>query len=326
MFDIRSYLARNHFLATIVFLLIGWFFLQIKSILLLFFICIIIVSTLAPAVRYLRKYKVPKIIAIALVYIVLIAFLSLLIAPLIPFFIAQFQSLLENFPRYIDQTARILHVRIETQQVNNFISSQLTAIGDNAVAVTSGILGGFLSLVTILVISFYLLLDHDNIKEKLPLLFPKSLRPRVNESFQEIEVQLGAWFRGQLVLSIAVGLFTWIALSIIGLPYALPLAVMAGMLEIIPTIGPIISAIPAIIVGFSISPPTALIVTGAFLLIQQIENNLLVPKIMATAVGLHPVVVILGVIIGGQMAGVLGALLSVPFISVLYILFRNSQE
>ncbi len=324
--DIRSYLLKNQFIAALLVVAVGMFLLEIKDVLLLLFICIIITSTLAPAVRFLKKYRVPKIVAIALLYIVIISFLTLLIAPLVPFFIEQLQALLDNFPRYIDQTARVLHFNLDATKIRDFAGSQAEAIGKNAFALTSGIFGGFLSLITILVISFYLLLDHDNIIEKLPMLFPKTIQAKVRDVVREVETTLGAWFRGQLTLSLFVGFFTWLALTAIGLPYALPLAVIAGMLEIIPTIGPILSAVPAIIIGFSISPTTALVVAVAFLVIQQLENNLLVPKIMEKAVGLHPVVVILGVILGGKLAGILGALLSAPFISVLYILLKRSHR
>lgn len=323
---IRSYLLKNQFIAALLIIAVGMFLLEIKNILLLLFVCIILTSTLAPAVRLLKRYRVPKIVAIALLYVVIISFLTLLIAPLVPFFIEQFQALLENFPRYIDQTAKVLHFNVDATKIREIASSQADIIGKNAFVVTSEIFGGFLSLITVLVISFYLLLDHDNIIKKLPGLFPQNLQQKVEGAVQEIELTLSAWFRGQLTLSFFVGFFTWIALTVVGLPYALPLAVIAGILEIIPTIGPILSAVPAIIIGFSISPTTALVVAGAFLIIQQLENNLLVPKIMEKAVGLHPVVVILGVILGGKLAGILGALLSAPFISVLYILLKRSQK
>lgn len=324
--DIRSYLLKNQFIAALLIIAIGMFLLEVTNIILLLFVCVILTSTLAPAVRFLKKYRVPKIVAIAILYVVIIAFLTLLIAPLVPFFIEQFQALLENFPRYIDQTAKVLHFNVDAAKIREIVGSQADTIGKNAFVVTSEIFGGFLSLITVLVISFYLLLDHDNIIKKLPGLFPQNLQQKVEGAVQEIESTLGAWFRGQITLSLFVGLFTWIALTAVGLPYALPLAVIAGMFEIVPTIGPILSAVPAIIIGFSISPTTALVVAGAFLVIQQLENNLLVPKIMEKAVGLHPVVVIIGVILGGKFAGILGALLSAPFISVLYILLKRSQK
>lgn len=322
---IQSYLLKNQFIAALLIVAVGMFLLQIKDILLLIFFSSIITSTLAPAVRFLQKYKIPKVLCITILYVVIIAFLSLLITPLVPFFVDQFQSLLQNFPSFIDQAVKTLHLRINTEQINSIISSQLATVGQNAVALTSGIFGSFFSIVTVIVISFYLLLDHDNIIGKIPTFFP-SHHQKVKEGLREIEETLGDWFRGQMLLSLSVGLFTWLALSLIGLTYALPLAVLAGMLEIIPTIGPIVSSIPAIIVGFSVSPTTALTVALAFLLVQQLENNILVPKIMERAVGLHPVVIILGVIMGGQFAGVLGALLSAPLLSVLYIFLKKSQK
>jgi len=110
------------------------------------------------------------------------------------------------------------------------------------------------------------------------------------------------------------------------MPFALPLAVLAALLEIVPTIGPILAAIPAVIVAFTISPNMALIVVVIYVVVQVLENNLLVPRIMQRAVGLNPIVVIIGIIVGGQLLGIMGALLSVPFISLIVVIFKNVKE
>jgi predicted PurR-regulated permease PerM len=138
-----------------------------------------------------------------------------------------------------------------------------------------------------------------------------------------VENKLGAWFRGQIVLSFTIGFTTWIALTLLGIPFAPPLAILAGILEIVPTIGPIIAGIPAVIVALSISPILAVVIIAVYIVIQMFENNILVPKIMERAVGLNPIVIIVGVMIGTKFMGVLGALLSVPFIATLAILFKN---
>jgi predicted PurR-regulated permease PerM len=110
------------------------------------------------------------------------------------------------------------------------------------------------------------------------------------------------------------------------MPFALPLAVLAGLFEIVPTVGPIISAVPAIVVGLTISPNMAIIIIVSYIFIQMIENHLLVPRIMQRAVGLNPVIVIIGVIVGNTLLGIPGALLSVPFISLLFLIYKNLDE
>jgi len=137
-----------------------------------------------------------------------------------------------------------------------------------------------------------------------------------------VEDKLGAWLRGQIVLSLAIGVITWFVLTILGIPFALPLAILAGFLEIIPTIGPIIAAIPAVIVAFAISPFMGLVVMLAYVGIQVAENNILVPKIMQKAVGLNPVVILVAILIGANLMGIIGALLSIPLVSAAIIIFR----
>lgn len=263
--------------------------------------------------------------AIIILYLLIIAFLSLLIFPLVPFMLSQFQLLLEHFPKYVSQTFHLLNIRTNENQINSIASSQVNSISQSAFSVTTGIFGGLFTTLTIFVVSFYLLLDHDSLKQRFASLFDEKDQAKVITVFTHVEERLGAWLRGQAILSLSVGLLAWIVLSVVGLNFALPLALLAGILEIVPILGPLLSSIPAIIVALSISPALALIVALAFLVIQQIENNVLVPKIMERAVGLHPIVVIIGVIIGGQLAGGLGALLAVPFISMMTILLRSSK-
>lgn len=127
-------------------------------------------------------------------------------------------------------------------------------------------------------------------------------------------------------MSLNIGFFTWIALSLVGLNYALPLALLAGFLEIVPTIGPILAAIPAVIVALTISPTMGLVVTGIYIVIQLLENNIIVPKIMQHAVGLNPVVIIIAILVGAELLGITGALLSLPFVSFVTVIFNSLQN
>lgn len=167
-----------------------------------------------------------------------------------------------------------------------------------------------------------MLIDRNRIGKSVPGLLPENYKEKGILTIHLVEEKLGAWLRGQVILSLSIGLITWIALTILGIPFALPLAILAGFLEIIPTLGPIIAAIPATIVALAISPVMALTVIGVYTGIQIAENNFLVPKIMQKAVGLNPVVIIIAILIGGNLMGVAGALLSIPFASAAIIIFR----
>lgn len=321
--QIVRYILNHQILTGLLFILFGWFIYEIREILVDIFISFIIMAALIPAVTFLRKRKVPKVVAVVVSYVSVIIILVVIVFPLVPFFVSQLQSLFKSFPIFFDQAANLLGLTINTEQINAYVSSEFNSIGRNAVVVTGRVLGGVFSIITILVVSFYLLLERDNIIASIVKLFPKKSQEEVSNTIYKVEFKLGAWIRGQLVLSLFIGSITWIALTVLGVPFALPLALLAGILEIIPTIGPIIASIPAIIVAVTISPTLAFIVAGAYLIIQILENNILVPKIMEKAVGLNPLIIIIGVMIGAKLLGVIGALLSVPFIALLVIFIET---
>lgn len=317
---------KNQVITVFFLILLVLFIIKIKGILIALFISYIIMAAFLPFVEFFQKRRVPRILSVAIPYVIVFAFFTSLVIPLIPFFVSQIQSLFIIFPRYIDQAARILGIQIEASQAGSFISSEIGAIGQNAFSLTSKVFGGLFSMLTIFVVSFYLLLDHPRIKKYLVNLIPVQNQKRVLLITSQIEEKLGGWFRGQIALCLFIGSITWIGLTFLGLEFALPLALVAGILEIIPTVGPIISAIPAIIVALNTSLNSALIVVTFYIFLQAFENNLLVPRIMQKAVGLHPIVIIVSVIIGSELLGIIGALLAIPFVSFLLILFNSLSK
>ena len=182
------------------------------------------------------------------------------------------------------------------------------------------------SVVTILVLTFYFLLDYPNLKERFLDLYPKGSRKRVAHLLDEIETKIGGWLRGQVSLMFIVGLASFIGLSLLKIDYALSLAVIAGFLEIIPMIVPIVSVIPAAIVASATSPLSVALVALLYVLIQQLESNLVVPKVMEKAVGFSPIVTLIAILVGGKLFGILGALLSIPATLMGYLVIRSLLE
>lgn len=320
------YIVHNHVLITVIALFFVFFLFQIRIILVDLFIAYIIMAALSPFVIMLTKRRIPNVLASAITYLVMVSLLFLLILPLVPFFVSQIVSLIKSFPVYLDNTANMLGIRVDLNQAQAFLGAEATNLGENAYSITKSIFSGFFSFLTVMVIGFYLLLDRKNIKQSLTALFPEKIQNHAESTISEIEMKLGAWVRGQIVLSVFIGVLTWIMLTVLGIPFALPLALIAGILEIVPTLGPIISAIPAMIVALSISPTLMLVVAVGYIGIQMLENNVLVPKIMEQAVGLNPVIIILSVGIGANLMGVIGALLAIPFLSALIILVRTFRH
>jgi predicted PurR-regulated permease PerM len=321
-----NYVLKNHLLSAVLLILIGLIILQIKSMLVALFISFIIMAAFLPYVEFLRKKGVPKALSVLIPYIFVIALFTTIIVPLIPFFSSQIQLLFVTLPKYLNQAAGLFGVHLEPAQLNAFIGSEIGEISKNAYELTSKVFGGIFSTLMVLVLSFYLLLDHDRIKKYIAGLFGQMHQERAQITITKIEEKLGGWFRGQIVLSLFIGIITWIGLSVLGVEFALPLALIAGILEILPTIGPIIAAVPAIIVASNTGFDAALIVILFYTLLQAAENNLLVPRVMQKAVGLHPVGVIISVIVGSQLLGILGALLAVPFVSLILILFNSLNK
>ncbi|RJQ26180.1 AI-2E family transporter [Candidatus Parcubacteria bacterium] len=326
MVEIIKKFANNQIIHAVIFLLFFWFVYGIRDIILGIFISYIIAVGLIPLVSFLKNKRIPNVLAVIVSYIGVLALLFLIILPLIPFFASQFQSLFKMFPRYLDQTSRILGLNLAIPDISSLIGSELDVVSKNALSVTSRLFGGLFSVVTIFVVSFYLLLDIERIRKNIVGLFPQRSQNKVYTTFKRVEEKLGAWVRGQILLSFFVGSITWIVLTIAGLEFALPLALLAGILEIVPTIGPIIAAIPAVIIALNSSLAMTIIITGIYVGIQVLENNVLVPKIMQRTVGLNPVVIILGILIGGKLFGIIGSLLSIPFISLLLVVFDSFKK
>lgn len=319
------YLLKNQVLFALFIIASAWLLLQIRDIILLLFLSYIIMSSLLPYVRYLRKKHFPKALAVAIPYFSMVIGILLLIVPLVPVF-SQIQTLVGDFPVYLKQAAQTFSISIEPKQIQEFITNELNLISKNALIVTTKVFGGIFSLLAIFIISFYLLLYYDEFKRLFSRLFHQDKRPFVLDTLDTINEKLGAWMRGEIILMFFIGLMSWITLTLLGIKFALPLALLAGLLEIVPTLGPIMSAIPAVIVALTISPTLALPVALAYTIIQIIENNFLVPKIMEKAVGLNPVVIILGVMIGINLMGIAGGLLAIPLISFILVIFKSLEQ
>jgi len=186
-----------------------------------------------------------------------------------------------------------------------------------------GVVGGVFRFFVILILTFYLLVDANQLRNTLIRLFPRSRRAQAATAAREITLKVSAWLAGQLFLASVIGVTTAIGLWILGVPFFYVLALIAGIGEMIPVIGPIISAIPAIAVAATVSWKTALFVLIFFVLQQQFENHILVPKVMERQVGVSAVMVIVALLIGGNLLGILGALLAVPTAAILQVLLSE---
>ncbi|MFC1622631.1 AI-2E family transporter [Patescibacteria group bacterium] len=303
----------------VIIVLIALFFLYlIREVVALLFVAVILASVFDPWVDWLQKYKIPRSISILTIYIILIALLSLIIVLMVPPIAEQVGQLARNFPIYYEKIVSGFSNSPEgVQQMTlpetlQTLSASLGQTTKSVFSTLTGIFGGLASFLVVLVITFYLTVEENMIKRTINYLVPRTKRKYIVDLIDRMQLKMGLWLRGQLALMIVVGILTYIGLTILGVKYALLLALIAGLLEVIPFVGPWLSGIPAVIVGFSDSLLKVVLIIGLYFVVQQLENSIIVPKVMQKAVGLNPIIVITAIMIGGKLGGVVGALLAVP--------------
>lgn len=303
-------LRANQIVVALVALLAAYLLWLIWPVVVVVFIALILTVALLPMVDFLNKRRLPRGVAVLLVYLGLAATATGIGYLLFPPLVDQLQLLVRQLPQLISQIPFIAEVRVD-QSLFSFLREQVSSLQNIALTATNTAIAIVVAIITIVVINIYWLADYANIRQFVLRQFGvRSVR--AEQAFSNVERRLGGWIRGQLLLSLAVGVLYLIAYLAIGLPAALPLALLAGIFEIIPVLGPTLAAIPALLIAFTVSPQTVIIVLVAYLIIQQIEGNFLAPKIMSRTAHLHPLAVILVLLVGSELAGLLGVLLAVP--------------
>lgn len=335
-------------IVVLLLLLLSKFVQEIGTILILFFISILFAAALDPTVDYFEKKKIPRSVSILCIYILLLAVLTFFISQLIPLVAKQLIELARSISDLIlnlanNETQNSLPVPAVLQSMfGDFIHAidkelvisklkssiesfggQLQSFAGNTVGVLISVFSGILNFFIVLILTFFLVVDEKGVDEFFISLFPSRHDKYIIEKTEAIKHKVGYWLRGQIILMFVMFILTWIALSIIGVNYALTLAMIAGIAEIIPVMGPIIAGVPAILVAFNQSPWMSLSVLIMIIILQQAEGNLIVPIVMKKAVGLSPIIVILAMLIGYASLGVLGAVIAVPVATSLAIFVND---
>lgn len=304
---------------TFLFALTIWFLYQVRQILLLLFISLIFTFVLEPLVEGLEKLKIPRWLAILSIYLLLFFFAGVSLAGMIPPLIDQTTALISGVPEFFKQ---IGFPKIDQNLINN----QITQLGSIPVNIFKLILSFFSNIATLLLVAvftFYFLEERKKMDEYLTKYFSKKDQERVKRTVRVIEKRLGGWVRGEIVLMMAVGLLSYLGYRLLGIDYALPLAILAGLLEIVPNIGPILATVPAVLAGLSISAIHGLAALAWSFLVQQTENNFIVPKVMQKAVGVGPLITLVSLSVGFRLAGVAGAVLAIPIVLTLEVVISE---
>lgn len=295
-------------------LLVLW---QLRALILTVFLCFLFMEGLHPIVNWLEKTKMPRALAIFIVYLFIIAILSFSVVGVIPDLVEQSTILIKNLPMAL-KNIDILGL--------NFVdfSSQfkiLENLPENITSLVVAIFSNVLSIFIFFVITFYLLLERKNFDKYLKNIFGQKSLKAINV-FNQLEKRLSMWVGAQLMLMLIIGILSYFGYVIIGVNFALPLAIIAAILELVPNVGPTIASILAGIFGLTISPITGVLAVIWGIIVQQLENNFIVPKIMKEAIGINPLITILLIASGARLGGVVGAIIALPLYITVETIYR----
>ncbi|MBI4062550.1 AI-2E family transporter [Candidatus Gottesmanbacteria bacterium] len=306
-------LSHKTIIFTVSFLIALWVLVQIRDILFLIFIAFILMAALRPLVEALARIRIPRLLSIFVIYTVVFGVFGVSLAGTIPALIVQSASFIQNLPSFIERVLPYWNIDARA------LTAQIAPVSENIVRLTVGLFSNIFTTLTVLVFTFYFLLERRHVEPLLVETMGVGAAGQIMSVVREIEARLGAWIRGQIILMAIVGVLVYIGLMLLKVEFALPLAIIAGILEIVPTIGPIVSAIPAVFVALATSPFLALSVVALYFIIQQLENNLIVPIVMKKSTGLSPLITIFALMVGARFAGIVGAVLAVPMVLVFQV-------
>lgn len=302
-------ISQKTIIFTIGFILSLWFLFQVRSILVLLFIAFILMTAINPLIRLAAKIKIPTIAVMLVVYFGLIALISTVVASLVPAVVQQTKDLTLVLPTYMHNLENIFNAQFDPNVVGGYLNS----IPSNLLKIAAGAFSNIMNILALFFLSYYLVLERPSLHKYLLRFFPDhNAEERAEDLVRAVEQQVGGWVRGELLLMAIIGLMTYVGLVLLHIPYALPLGVIAGLLEAVPNLGPTIAAVPAVLMGLTVSPVVGLGALVLSIVIQQLENNLIVPKVMQSATGTKPLVTIIVLLIGFTLGGIAGAVLSMP--------------
>lgn len=338
--------------ATILVLLLialSHFLGDIARIILVFFISVLFSAALTPTVNALQRRRIPRSVSVLGIFFVLLLILGFFVSQLIPLVATQLIELakslthlvekmgtgeinipfgetlrpyLEDFMAQIDKETLINEVKTTLES----FAGELQTLAGDTFGVIKAIFNGIFNFVLVLILTFFLIVSGKDVNNFFVSLFPSKHGEYIAEKIETIQEKVGFWLRGQVILMFLMFGLSLTGLLILGIDNALTLAMMTGIAELLPVVGPIAAGIPALLVAFNESPWLALWVLGLIIFMQQIEGNLLVPLVMRKAVGLSPIIIILAMMTGLETLGIVGMIMAIPVATTLSIFVKEYAE
>jgi predicted PurR-regulated permease PerM len=325
---------RRAVVVSIVGVVVAWALYIVRDVLLTLYISGLLAIGLSPVVRRIErrrllKSRVPRWLAILSLYVVFLLVVAIILLAIIPPIVTQVQELVRDLPGYADRMQKFLVdrgvVRRGWQWSSLFTGMQVPGMAlSGFFGALSGALGALGKTITVLILPFYLLLEASSLRSGFLRMFrDDEQRARADRIMRAVTIKVGAWLGGQFLLAGVIGTAATIGFWLIGVPYFYLLGLIAAIGEMIPVIGPILAAVPAVALAATVSPQTALVTALFCWGLQFVENNLLVPRIMERQVGISPVTILVALLVGSSLLGFLGAILAVPTAAIAQVLVQE---
>lgn len=324
---------------TLIILAGAWLLFYLRDLVLIVLTAVVIASAMDPAVRALMRWRLPRILSVILLYLSVIGVLMGVFYLFVPTVLEDVTSFISSLPSYLDILNRIGAYNQYADVFGLPSPTNLSPAGligqaqesmhfsgffGNAFGAAASVFGGVFSFLLIFVLSFYFTMADTGVDDFLNVVTPRRYRAYMLDLWERSKKKIGLWMQGQVLLGVIMGVLVYLGLTILGIQHALLLAVLAAFFELIPVFGPTLAAIPAILIGLADGGFTmGLLVLALYVILQQFENHLIYPLVVTKVVGVPPLLVILGLIIGAKLAGFLGILLSVPVAAILQELVRD---
>ena len=324
----RVEISASSVFKVILIILLFIFIYLLKDVVIIFLFALILASAVSPFANWLDERGFPRLLGVLLLYLTIFGLFIFVFAMIIPYISEDLGQLTQTLPGVVERVStsletvqrgspQYLDFVSEIQNMLEGLSNYLQQSSQSMVSVLASIFGGVFSFIAIIVISFYLSVTRRGIENFLSSVVPDRHEAYVLNLWQRSERKVGRWFQGQVLLALIVGLVVYIGLSFLNIKFALVLGVFAMILEVVPIVGPVIAAIPAVFFAFIQSPTLGLWVILFYVIVQQLENHILVPLVFGKTIGLNPVVVIIALLVGQQLAGIPGMVLSIPVATIL---------
>lgn len=339
--EISVHISTGTVFKSILVILLFAFLFFLRDLVLVVLTAVVIAAAIEPAAKWIMRFKIPRIIAVVLVYVVIGVVFFGIFYLFIPPLLNEAENFLAILPSYVDsldfsnglvnpsliESSQVATEKFSIQESISQLQGVITGASGGVVSIVSIVFGGVLSFILIIVFSFYFAAQERGIDDFLKVVTPTKHQKYILDLWRRTQKKIGRWMQGQLLLGFLIGVLVYLGLTVLGVKYAFLLAVLAALFELIPVFGPILAAIPAIAVGFIVGgAQLGLLVAGLYIIIQQFENHLIYPLVVTKVVGVPPLLVILALIVGAQLAGFLGIILSVPVAAAIQELTRDIQK